>query len=59
MAHSPEGIEQYVCTDCQVVYAGTPIHVSASDHRFEPPAECHVCGGTEFVSDTEWVRHHD
>jgi hypothetical protein len=59
MAHSPESIELYVCDSCQVVYAGTPIHESASDHSFEPPASCETCGGGEFVPASQWARHHD
>jgi len=58
MAHSPETLVQYICTHCQVTHAGTPIHVSSGDHRFEPPETCGACGESEFVSADNWIHSH-
>ena len=49
----------YVCENCQVAHAGTPIHVDAAQHSFEAPDECGCCGETAFVDLTNWVHHHD
>jgi hypothetical protein len=59
MSHQPETPTRYVCAECQVIHAGTPIHVSAGDHTFEPPETCGGCDGDTFVEFVEWVRHHD
>jgi hypothetical protein len=59
MAHVPENLKQYVCANCQVTHAGTPVHVSAADHTFEPPDVCGACGESEFVAATDWVHHHE
>jgi hypothetical protein len=59
MAHSPEKATQYVCENCQVTHAGTPIHEGPGEHSFEPPASCGGCGESTFVAVTDWVHHHD
>ena len=59
MAHVPERPTQYVCENCQVIHAGTPIHRSASEHSFEPPASCGGCGESSFVELADWVHHHE
>jgi|AntDeeMetagen134_2_1112570.scaffolds.fasta_scaffold01500_4 hypothetical protein len=57
MAHSPEDVKEFVCEDCQVTHAGTPIKKSSGKRVFEPPESCGACGGTEFVPTEEWVHH--
>jgi hypothetical protein len=59
MAHSPEQVVEFVCESCQVTHAGTPIHLSAGQHEFEPPESCGACGATEFVQTEEWIHHHE
>lgn len=59
MAQSQETVEQFVCESCQVMHAGTPIHISAGEHDFEPPESCGACGASEFVSASNWIHHHD
>jgi hypothetical protein len=60
MAHSPERPELYVCTDCQIVYAGTVVeHMDGGDHVYEPPTECRACGSTSFVETSQWPREHE
>jgi len=59
MAHVPEKPTQYVCENCRITHAGTPVHESAGEHSFEPPSMCGGCAETEFVEFTEWVRHHE
>jgi hypothetical protein len=59
MAHVPEEVEQFVCAECQVTHAGTPIHEDAGDHSFEAPTTCGACGADEFVAMSDWIRHHD
>lgn len=59
MAHVPETVQQYVCANCQSVHAGTPIHVSAGEHSFEPPDRCGACEASSFVPMEDWVHHHD
>ena len=59
MAHSPETVTQFVCENCQITHAGTPIHQSAGEHTFEAPATCGGCGETSFVKLSDWVHHHD
>jgi hypothetical protein len=59
MAHAPEHVTRYVCENCQVLHAGTPIHRTAAEHDFEPPAACGGCGESSFVRMQEWVHHHE
>ncbi|ACV48775.1 MULTISPECIES: hypothetical protein [Halomicrobium] len=59
MAHSPENVVEFVCSNCQVTHAGTPVHRSAGDHQFEPPEACGACGATAFVPTSEWIHHHE
>ncbi len=59
MAHSPEHVEEFVCENCQVTHAGTPVQDSSGERAFEPPVSCGACGETEFVPIGEWVRHHN
>jgi len=59
MAHVPERLEEYVCVNCSVTHAGTPIHLDGGEHSFEPPASCGACGGSEFVPASEWIHHHE
>jgi len=58
MAHAPEKPVQYVCENCQITYAGTPIHQSGGEHTFEPPESCGGCGESSFIKLTNWVHHH-
>ena len=48
----------YVCENCQVTHAGTPVHQTASEHSFDPPEACGACDATTFVQATDWVHHH-
>jgi hypothetical protein len=41
------------------MHAGTPIHISAGEHDFEPPESCGACDASEFVSASNWILHHD
>ena len=59
MAHQPQMPQRYVCTNCQVMHAGTPIHLNAGEHTWEAPATCGACGESEFVETQNWERHHD
>ena len=43
MAHAPERVEQYVCLNCQVTYAGS-VTTEGGEHHFHPPDDCPVCG---------------
>jgi rubrerythrin len=49
MAHAPEQVEQYVCLNCQVTYAGS-VTKEDGQHQFHPPDDCPVCGNPEFVT---------
>ena len=59
MAHVPEEPTRYVCENCQITHAGTPIHDSGGEHHFEPPSACGGCGESTFVALADWVHHHD
>ena len=59
MAHSPELPNKYVCTECQVVHAGTVVEHGDGGHVYEPPAQCGACGASEFVRETDWPHEHD
>jgi len=59
MAHQPEEVERYVCTNCQVTHAGRPVQVDAGEHRFEAPDTCGACGRTEFVIIEQWPHHQE
>ncbi|MFB6228500.1 MAG: hypothetical protein ABEH88_08065 [Halobacteriales archaeon] len=59
MAHQPEEPQRYVCENCQITHAGTPIHVSGGEHRFEAPDQCGGCGESSFVELEEWAYHHE
>jgi hypothetical protein len=59
MAHVPEDVKQFVCTSCQVMHAGTPIHESGGEHSFEAPASCGACGANEFTAISNWTRSHE
>jgi hypothetical protein len=59
MAHVPERVKQYVCTNCQVTHAGTPIHQSGGSHSFEQPESCGACGESDFVATADWVHYHE
>jgi len=59
MAHSPEAVEEFVCENCHITHAGTPIHRDDGGHEFQPPESCGGCGGTEFVRMADWVHHHE
>ena len=58
MAHAPEKPVQYVCENCQITHAGTPIHESGGGHTFEPPDSCGGCDESSFIKLTNWVHHH-
>ena len=55
MAHAPESVEQYVCLNCQVVYAGS-VTSEDGEHHFHPPDDCPVCGDPEFVQAEAYVH---
>lgn len=59
MAHVPEETERYVCTNCQIMHAGTPIHEGPGDHSFEAPANCGACNEDAFVELSDWIHYHD
>jgi len=59
MAHVPETVERYVCTNCHVVHAGTPVHEDVGDHSFHTPSNCGACGADAFVELGDWIRFHD
>ncbi len=59
MAHSPEKVEEFVCTNCHVTHAGTPVHESPANHNFEAPESCGACGETEFIRTENWVHFHE
>ena len=59
MAHVPENVKQFVCADCHVVHAGTPIHESGGSHSWEEPPACGACASGEFVPMEQWIRHHE
>lgn len=48
MAHAPELPEQYVCLNCQVVYAGS-VTEEDDTHHFHAPDDCVACGDADFV----------
>lgn len=54
MAHAPALPEQYVCENCQSVYAGTVSGGSPEHHTYDPPEECAACGNTEFIEIEEY-----
>lgn len=58
MAHVPEDTTEYVCENCQITHAGTPIHLEAGKHTFEPPEICGGCGETVFIEMQDWIHHH-
>jgi hypothetical protein len=59
MAHAKEDTERFVCENCQITHAGTPIHnEETGNHSFEAPTRCGGCGESSFVSLTEWIHHH-
>ena len=55
MAHAPESVEQYVCLNCQVVYAGS-VSGDAGDYQFSPPDDCAACGDPGFVDLESYVH---
>ncbi|MFB6121703.1 MAG: hypothetical protein ABEJ68_11385 [Halobacteriaceae archaeon] len=59
MSHTPEYPEQYVCTECQVVHAGTVVDHRDGDHEYEAPESCGACGATAFVEFEMWPHHHE
>jgi len=59
MAHSPEEVKRYVCEHCQTIHAGTPVHLGAGQHDFEPPESCGACGESSFVAIRDWIHHHE
>jgi rubrerythrin len=55
MAHAPEHVEQYVCVNCQVTYAGSVTREDGERH-FHPPDDCPVCGDPDFVQLGSYVH---
>jgi uncharacterized OB-fold protein len=55
MAHAPERLEQYVCMNCQVTYAGS-VTKSDGDYHFHPPDDCAACGTPDFVEVGSYVH---
>ena len=58
MAHVPEHTDLFVCTNCQVVSAGTAIHEDDGGHHFEEPPRCGACGESAFVEVSQYPRSH-
>ncbi len=56
MAHAPESPEKYVCTECQVLHAGTVTHTE-SGHRYDAPEKCGCCGSTELITEENWPHY--
>ena len=56
MAHAPERVEQYVCLNCQVTYAGS-VTSENGEHHFHAPDDCHVCNDPDFVEIEAYVHH--
>ena len=48
--YSPKRPEEFVCTDCRAIFAGTPVGDDPDDLDYEKPTECSACGGTDFVA---------
>lgn len=57
MSHVPERPEEYVCTNCQVIYAGT-VHSDDGGHHFSPPENCIGCDDPHWVELEAYVSHH-
>nr|WP_252490643.1 hypothetical protein [Natronococcus sp. CG52] len=58
MAHAPEHPEKYVCTECQILHAGTVSAQADGDHRYDAPEKCGCCGSTELLPEEQWPRFH-
>lgn len=54
MAHAIERPEQYVCLNCQVIYAAS-VTGQEDTHHFNPPSDCAVCGDPEFVQIESYI----
>ena len=59
MAHAPEDVNQYVCENCQVIHAGTPVHRGPGEHSFDPPEACGACSESRFIEIQNWTTHHE
>jgi len=46
--------EQYVCLNCQVIYAAS-VTGQEENHRFHPPDDCAACGDPEFVQIESYI----
>ncbi|MUV58705.1 hypothetical protein [Halogeometricum sp. CBA1124] len=55
MSHTPDLPEEYVCTGCHAIYAGT-VSNDGDTHHFEAPDECAACGSTAFVPLEQYVH---
>ncbi|EJN60731.1 hypothetical protein HSB1_13340 [Halogranum salarium B-1] len=58
MSHVPEHVEMFVCTNCQVVHAGSVAEME-DGHQFSAPDRCGACESTEFVATERWAYHGD
>ena len=58
MSHATEDTKRFVCANCQITHAGTPVHKESGDHSFEAPTRCGGCGESEFIPINEWIHHH-
>lgn len=59
MAHTPEHTDLFVCTNCQVVSAGTVVRDDEGDHHFEEPPRCGACGESAFVEMSMYPHHRE
>ena len=59
MAHRPEHPQQYVCTECQVIHAGTVTGHEAGTHQYEAPGTCGACEASSFVTIEDWPHHQE
>jgi hypothetical protein len=55
MAHAPEHLEQYVCMNCQTMYAGS-VRKEDGEHHFSPPDDCAACGNPDFIQAESYVH---
>lgn len=57
MSHVPELPTQYVCEECNSIYAGIVSGGSRGNHTYTPPEECAACGSHEFIEITQYPVH--
>lgn len=55
MSHAVERPEEYVCLNCQLVYAGS-VTREDGEHHFHPPDACVGCDDPEWVELESYVH---